>query len=165
MSEPRTPILDHQAILVKIDRMACEICEKHTETKEILVCGMNSRGFDIAGRMAAKIKEFLPGLQVTLLRVDTHSGPEVVFSPAVKFDGQKVLVVDDVINTGKTLMDVVQKVFNQGAASIETAFLAKREHRNFPVKADYVGISLATTLQEHVVFDNSNTAALQVYLN
>jgi pyrimidine operon attenuation protein/uracil phosphoribosyltransferase len=165
MAESRTPVLDHQAILVKIDRMACEICEKHTDSNRLILCGMNTRGFDIAGRMAAKIREILPELEVSLVHVDTHAAVQPVFEPATGFANEQVIVVDDVINTGKTLMHVLQEIFNQHPGSIETAFLAKREHRNYPVKADYVGISLATTLQEHVVFDNSNTSALEVYLN
>jgi pyrimidine operon attenuation protein/uracil phosphoribosyltransferase len=165
MAETRTPILDHQAILVKIDRMACEICEKHTESSRLILCGMNSRGFDIAKRLASQIAKVLPSLIVDLVQVDTHSGSDTIFTPATKFSGEQVVVVDDVINTGKTLMHVLQKIFNENPSNIETAFLAKREHRNYPVKADYVGISLATTLQEHVVFDNQDPSGLQVYLN
>jgi pyrimidine operon attenuation protein/uracil phosphoribosyltransferase len=61
-------------------------------------------------------------------------------------------------------MQAIHAIFAERPETIETAFLAKREHRNFPVKADYVGISLATTLQEHVYFDNSKSDKLKVYL-
>jgi pyrimidine operon attenuation protein / uracil phosphoribosyltransferase len=160
----KTLILDHDAILLKLERIACEICEKHTQSQSIVICGMNSRGFFIAGQLAAHIKNILPSLQIELVQV-TAEGGMPAFSPQTNFTGKSVVVADDVINTGKTLMQVVNSIFNQQPASIETAFLAKREHRNYPVKADYFGISLATTLQEHVYFDNSVPHALQVYLN
>lgn len=165
MPQEKTLILDHHTILVKIDRMACEICENQTENNELILCGMNSRGFFIAGIMANKIKAILPELNITLVQVDTHSTGQPRFEPKVDMKGRNVIVIDDVINTGKTLMHVIQDIFNHDPESIHTAFLAKREHRNYPVKADYVGISLATTLQEHVVFDNSDPNGLQVYLN
>jgi pyrimidine operon attenuation protein / uracil phosphoribosyltransferase len=87
------------------------------------------------------------------------------FVPEMNMADQNIIVVDDVINTGETLMHVLQNIFSKKPRTIKTAFLAKREHRNYPVKADFVGISLATTLQEHVLFDNSNPAALEVCLN
>ncbi|MBS3913812.1 MAG: hypothetical protein KG003_04895 [Bacteroidetes bacterium] len=165
MAATITPILDHQEILIKIDRIACEICEKHTAGGQLIICGMNSRGFDIAGRIRLKMQDVLPELKIQLLQVDTTQSEIPEFLPKISFEGQQVLVVDDVINTGRTLMSVLQRIFNENPTNIETAFLAKREHRNYPVKADYVGISLATTLQEHVVYDNSDNSALKVYLN
>lgn len=164
MSASVTQVLNHDDILIKIDRMACEICEKHTTGGELIICGMNSRGFDIAERISRKMQMILPELKLYLVQVDTHHG-KTEFLPKISFENQQVLVVDDVINTGKTLMAVIQSIFNENPTNIETAFLAKREHRNYPVKADYVGISLATTLQEHVVYDNEDSNALKVYLN
>ncbi|MBL7811141.1 MAG: phosphoribosyltransferase [Bacteroidetes bacterium] len=163
MEPSKTLILDHAAIAIKLERIATEICEKHTHTEKVVFCGLNQRGYFLAGEIANRCKAILPALQVVL--VQCHAGNSVAFSPAGSFAGNHVVVVDDVINSGKTLMQVLQVIFNDGAATIETAFLAKREHRSFPVKADYVGVSLATTLQEHVHFDNSNPAGLQVYLS
>lgn len=161
----KTLVLDHASILIKLERMACEISEKHSDGVEMVICGMNERGFYIAQHLAEKILEILPDASLNLVQVLTmdHTAPQ--FKPQTDFNKRAVIVVDDVINTGKTLMHVLKNIFDADPASIETAFLAKREHRNYPVKADYVGVSLATTLQEHVFFDNSNPTALQVYLN
>lgn len=165
MAETKTMILEHQSIITKMDRMACEICEKHTESSQLIICGLNSRGFFLASQLSGRINAILPELQTVLVQVTTHNTDTPFYSPATDFKGKHVLVVDDVINTGATLMMVLQQVFAASPQSIETAFLAKREHRSFPVKADYVGISLATTLLEHVQFDNSNPDSLIVYLN
>lgn len=150
--------------MMKLERMACEICERHSEQTSLSICGLNQRGYFLAALLQTKIKGILPGLNTNLVQVDSN-GDTPVFAPATDFAGKQVLLVDDVINTGYTLMKVMQHIFLQRPAGIETAFLAKREHRNFPVKADYVGLSLATTLQEHVQFDNQNQDGLFVYLS
>lgn len=165
MSAQQTPVLNHQSILTKLERMACEICEEHMESTRIVLCGMNSRGFFIATALAQKVKSILPELAVDLVQVDTTTNTEVAFLPQLNLEACHIIVVDDVINTGETLMHVLQNIFSKKPKTIKTAFLAKREHRNYPVKADFVGISLATTLQEHVVFDNNDPNALRVYLN
>lgn len=164
MPESQTLILNHHDILIKLDRMACEICEANSEAKRLIICGLNERGYFLAEALSQRMNEILPDLQTELCQVEAHAS-QPVFSPMPGFKGASVLVVDDVINTGSTLMKVLQEIYKGGPECIQTAFLAKREHRSFPVKADFVGISLATTLQEHVHFDKSDPGALNVYLN
>ena len=159
----RMDILDHEQIHTKLRRIACEIAEKHTDSKALMICGMNSRGFFLAGELQKHIHSFLPKLKIEVIQArEGEKGLE--FNPHPAFAGRHMLVIDDVINTGRTLMQAIHAIFAERPETIETAFLAKREHRNFPVKADYVGISLATTLSEHVYFDNSNAGKLKVYL-
>ncbi len=165
MAEPKTLILDHNTILTKIDRIACEICEKHTDSAGLLVVGLNERGFYLASALVKKMEQILPSIATTLVQVVCEGKNSPAYLTETNFHNEHVLVVDDVINTGRTLMMVLQHIFEQKPLSIETAFLAKREHRSFPVKADYVGISLATTMLEHVHFDNSNPESLNVFLN
>lgn len=164
MQPEKTLILDHQAVLTKLERMACEICEKHYHDGELVLCGLNSRGYFLAVLLREKISQVLPKLTCTLINARVQEGG-VAFDVPVSFRDKHVLVMDDVINTGATLMLVLSRIFGEHPKSIATAFLAKREHRYFPVKADYVGVSLATTLQEHVQFDNSDPANLNVFLN
>jgi pyrimidine operon attenuation protein/uracil phosphoribosyltransferase len=163
MQSEKTQILNHDSILIRIERMACEICEKHSQSGNVWICGLNDRGYFLAALLCNKIGEILPELQCKLLRVNTKNGG-VDFDGQAHFAGGHVLLVDDVINTGATVMKALLKIYEQSPASIGTAFLAKREHRYYPVKADYVGISLATTLQEHVEFNNDDPAGLKVYL-
>ena len=155
-------ILNHQQIEIKTQRMACEIAECYSHEKGLTLCGLNERGYYLAERLAKEIGKFTPHLKISLIQVKTTDG--VSFEPTSSFAKEHILLVDDVINSGRTLMDVMDDVYKDKPASIRTAFLAKREHRSFPVKADFVGISLATTLKEHVFFDNSNSKKLKVYL-
>jgi len=155
-------ILNHKQIEIKIQRMACEIAECYAHEKELMLCGLNERGYYLAKKLNKEILKFSSSIKTSLIQVNTID--ELSFKPSTSFTKKNVLLVDDVINSGRTLMDVLEPVFKDKPVSIRTAFLAKREHRSFPVKADFVGISLATTLKEHVFFDNSNTKKLKVYL-
>jgi pyrimidine operon attenuation protein/uracil phosphoribosyltransferase len=146
-----------------MERMACEICEKHINSGELVICGLNSRGFALSKLLGEQITATDPNLSVKNINA-VVTAESVSFSPAADFAGKHVLVMDDVINTGATLMLVLSEIFRHKPVSIGTVFLAKREHRNFPVKADYVGISIATTLQDHVAFDNTDSNNLSVYL-
>jgi pyrimidine operon attenuation protein/uracil phosphoribosyltransferase len=146
-----------------MERMACEICEKHIDSGELVICGLNSRGFVLSKLLGEQITATDPNLSVKNINA-TVTADTVSFSPSADFAGKHVLVMDDVINTGATLMLVLSEIFRHKPVSIGTVFLAKREHRNFPVKADYVGISIATTLQDHVAFDNTDPNNLSVYL-
>jgi pyrimidine operon attenuation protein/uracil phosphoribosyltransferase len=163
MTTAKTKILSHSEILTKLERMACEICEKHIQSGELVICGLNSRGFALSKLLGEKISAIDSQLKVVHVNAVVEKDA-VEFTPAAEFTGKHVLVMDDVINTGSTLMLVLSEIYRQRPVSIGTVFLAKREHRNFPVKADYVGVSIATTLQEHVQFDSTDSNNLSVYL-
>jgi pyrimidine operon attenuation protein / uracil phosphoribosyltransferase len=163
MNSAKTPILNHSEILTKLERMACEICEKHIDSGELVICGLNSRGFALSKLLGEKITAIDSELRVKNVNAVVEKD-SVVFLPDADFTGKHILLMDDVINTGSTLMLVLSEIYRQKPVSIGTVFLAKREHRNFPVKADYVGISIATTLQEHVQFDSTDPDNLSIYL-
>jgi len=163
MTTAKTKILSHTEILTKLERMACEICEKHINSGELVICGLNIRGFALSKLLGEKISAIDSQLKVVNVNAVVEKDA-VTFIPTAEFNGTHVLVMDDVINTGSTLMLVLSEIYRQRPVSIGTVFLAKREHRNFPVKADYVGVSIATTLQEHVQFDSTDPQNLSVYL-
>lgn len=143
--------------------MANEIAEQHCDAKNLCLVGLNERGYFLASEIGAELKDILPALNIEIGQVSVANN-KAEFTSQTDYYGKTILVVDDVINSGRTLMVVLSELFAMGAAYIQTVFLAKREHRSFPVKADYVGISIATTLQEHVLFDNTDQNNLRVYL-
>lgn len=163
MESKNAVILNHQEILIRLRRMANEIAEQHCDIDNLYLVGLNERGYFLASEIGTELKDILPAANIETGQVSVVNN-KALFASATHYNGKTVIVVDDVINSGRTLMVVLSELFAMGAAHIQTVFLAKREHRNFPVKADYVGISIATTLQEHVLFDNADEANLRVYL-
>lgn len=163
MPKSSITILNHEEILIRIKRMANEIAEQYCESTEITLLGLNERGFYLAQALTKELSLILPNLAIELVNVNVID-MKLVYNSETNFENKSVLVIDDVINSGRTLMLVLSDLFSKGAKNIQTVFLAKREHRSYPVKADYVGISIATTLQEHVFFDNIAENDLKVYL-
>ncbi len=167
MDSQRTDIMGHRQILTTLDRIALEICERHHNHGTLLLGGIGDRGYFLAELLAERISRYHEYV-TELFRVDfdrEQFNPVLIrYTPQPEFSGQMVILVDDVLNSGKTLVHVMQPIISASPASLETVFLAERSYRNFPVRADYVGISLATTLQEHVFFDASNPEQLNLYL-
>ncbi len=160
--------MDHAAILRTVKRMAWEIYEHHDSAGKLILAGVDDRGYVLANLLYSELKS-IADVPVELLRIrfDRHH-PEssaASFEPGAEMlKGHKVVLVDDVLNTGKTLVYCMKWLMDAGATGIRTAFLAERSHRNYPVQGDVVGISLATTLQEHVHFNAADPENLNLYL-
>lgn len=157
-------ILTHEQIQSIIARIACEISEWHLDTNLLVLVGLNSRGLFLAERLKTEIQslQVIETVRVVNLVIESNQITKKIDTEQIS--NQHVVIVDDVINSGRSLMIALDSIFSANPASISTAFLAKREHRNFPVKADFVGISLATTLAEHVYFDNADTDNMKVFI-
>jgi pyrimidine operon attenuation protein/uracil phosphoribosyltransferase len=104
-----------------------------------------------------------PSLKTSFVRLDTE-GEHLEFHYELNTDVKHLVIVDDVLNSGRTAFLAAAHCYHKGLKSMEMAFLAVREHRSFPVYARYTGRSIATTIQEHVYFDNTNGEELSVYL-
>lgn len=163
----QTLILNHQEIQTKINRMAWQILENNHDAKELVIIGIEKRGSLVGDLITAtlrgisdipikqgaiNINKEKPNLEDTLLRCDAT------------VNGAHVVLVDDVLNSGKTLMYATLPILTQNPAVLQTAVLANRDHTNFPIKADFVGISLATTLREHINFTKDEAGEMSVYL-
>ncbi len=142
----RNRILDEREIQFKIQRMAHEIHENCFAEKELLLIGIQGRGFDFAKRLHSilnKVAQFKIKLVEIELNKDYPTQSEIRFK-------ESVILVDDVLNSGKTLAYAVAHILQLEPKLVKTAILVNREHHRFPVTADFVGLSLATTLQEHI---------------
>lgn len=149
-------VLDHDQITKKIHRLAFQVYEGFIQDKELIIAGINGNGFELAAILCEELKKISP-IQCHLveIKVDKQhpsaSGTSLI--GAVDFYADKhVLIVDDVLNTGKTMVYAISAFIREGSQLIRTLVFADRNHRSFPVAADYVGISMATTLQEHLNF-------------
>ena len=156
-------ILDHKSIRVIIKRLSYQIAEDHIGISDLGLIGLNQRGSYLAYLLIDELKSVVPTLNTTFVRLDTE-GEELKFHEELNQDVKHLVIVDDVLNSGRTAFLAAAHCYHDGLKSMEMAFLAVREHRSFPVDARYTGRSIATTIQEHVYFDNTNDEALSVYL-
>jgi pyrimidine operon attenuation protein/uracil phosphoribosyltransferase len=159
---PQTLILSNRQIEQKIQRIAYQIFENNYEQKEIILAGLNTRGFQFATRLSETLKK-ISKIKIQLIQVEIDKETfEVSISEKIRItEGSQVLIADDVLNSGKTLMYAVNHFLKFKLSKLSIAVLVNRGHHSFPVKADYVGLSLSTTLQEHisVKFNKTESAA------
>lgn len=154
MTSTTTEVLNHQQIEDRIKRMAWQIYETHQDDAEIILAGIVNKGFRLAELIATQLEEISP-IKVSLYKlvVDKKNplGSQAELSPARdSFEDTSVIVVDDVLNTGSTLIYGVKHFLDHRVKQLKTVVLVDRNHKNFPVKADFKGLSLSTNLMEHV---------------
>jgi pyrimidine operon attenuation protein/uracil phosphoribosyltransferase len=161
----RTTLKTHHEIRLIFQRMACEIAEAFSDETDLYFVALNTRGMAIALELNHELNRLLPNCAVSLGNIhvaDDYKWEGVV--PNMVALTTPVIIVDDVIHSGGTAMQVLVDLYEHGFDTIRTAFLAEREHRDYPIKANFVGVSIATTLQEHVYFSNEDPSGLQLYL-
>ena len=162
-------ILDERKIAQKIKRLAIEILENNCEEKEVILAGINTRGFRFAEMLCAELQK-ISAIPFTLIHLRLN--PADPLSRPVQSDvepeslrGKVVIVVDDVANTGRTIFYACNPLRATLPKKVEVAVLVDRTHKSFPVKVDYVGLSLATTLKENIQVEFVDGDRLEAYLD
>lgn len=155
-SDHGTQILDSTRISQKIKRIAFEILEDNAEEKAIIVAGIcrDDQGYALAQRITEALRDIGgPSIELTSINLDkadpTSSEVELGITPEL-VDGKVVVIVDDVANSGRTLLYAVKPLLDFSPRKIRIAVLVDRQHKAYPISADYVGTSLSTTLHEHI---------------
>jgi pyrimidine operon attenuation protein/uracil phosphoribosyltransferase len=149
-----TQVLNGKEINQKIDRITRQIIENNYREKNIIVAGINGNGFLIAKKIHKIIEEHgLISSVLTEISIDkttpTDENTHLDIDETTVKDSV-VLVIDDVINSGKTMSFAVRYVLGLHAKSIQTAVLVDRRHRTFPIYSNYTGMQLSTTLKNRV---------------
>ncbi len=131
--------------------MAYEILENNFGEKEFILAGIRENGTAIARNIQALLKE-ISDLSTELVTVilDKNKPQVVSLDKKLSVNNKVILLIDDVCSTGKTLLYALKPFLEKDLKKIQTLVLVERSHNTFPVKPDYVGLSLATTLQEHI---------------
>ncbi len=166
MKENETVILNANQIENKINRIAWQLFEDNSNEKEIILAGINGNGFMLAQKLSAVLSD-ISSIKVCLTEILINK--EEPFDHAIsigidqrEYQDKVIILVDDVLNSGMTMIYGLKHFLNASLKKINTVALIDRNHNRFPIKADYVGTRLSTSILEHVtvVFDGKNTQAL-----
>lgn len=146
-------ILTHQEVEHKIKRIAYQIYETFVNEEEVVIAGIASNGFLFAEKIAAALSS-ISTLKVSICEVKVNKqNPQEQIQTSLTPDEYKnkgLVLVDDVLNSGTTLIYAVRHFLDVPLKKFKTAVLVDRNHKKYPVKADFKGISLSTSLLEHV---------------
>jgi pyrimidine operon attenuation protein / uracil phosphoribosyltransferase len=162
----KVQILSREVIDAKLTRMAYEIVEQNFDEKEIVIAGIQGRGVDIAQILMNKIAAIsnVRTVSVTIL-IDKDNPMACSLDEQIPLTDRVVVVVDDVVNSGRTLLYACTPLLMQLLKRLQVAVLVDRRHKNYPVSPDFVGTSVATTLQEHISVEMTHGKVTSAYLS
>lgn len=150
----KTQILDKIQLQQKVNRLAWQIYEQNYSEKEIIVVGIEKRGVELSKRISDVISSIsdikVINSTVKLDKENPFSSDIVISLEVDAIENKVVVLVDDVLNSGKTLIYTAKEFLSVPLKKLSTVVLVNRNHNRYPVKADYEGMSLSTTLQEHI---------------
>ncbi|MGA1226939.1 MAG: phosphoribosyltransferase family protein [Tamlana sp.] len=165
MTVKNNVILNHDEINHKIRRIAFQIYETNVNEKEIILAGIDKNGYVFAKKLKTALQK-ISNINPVLCKVSINKkNPLQEVKTSIHEDDYKnksVILVDDVLNSGTTLIYGVKHFLNVPLKQFKTAVLVNRNHKKYPVKADFKGISLSTSLHEHVnvVLEGKNFEAV-----
>lgn len=147
-------ILNEKQIRQKIRRLTIEILERNFNEPEIILAGINNNGLEMANLL---LQELVGRTESNITLTRLHLNPAsptqhsiVLEMPIEQVENKVVIIVDDVANTGRTIYYALKPLLDVLPKKVEVAVLVDRKHKSFPIQADYVGLSLATTLKESI---------------
>lgn len=153
----RVTLLPSKKVQQMIERMVHEIIERFYGIDEIIIIGIESKGSKLANRIHKRLEEldyFSIHYYDLKIEKDTPLKSPIIIKPSSPvLNNKTVLLIDDVLNSGRTMIYATQYILNEEVKSLTTLCLVDRIHRRFPIKADIVGISLSTTIKEHIEVD------------
>ncbi len=148
--------------------MALEIFERTSSHEKVVIVGIRSSGFHIARIIASYLSEFSGNAheiyQLKLNKVNPIESAAETDLPDSILPGATLILVDDVQNSGRTMIYAIRRFLDFPVRAVQTCVLVDREHPDFPVRSDYVGMSLSTTLQEHITVEVSDNV-IEVFLS
>ena len=153
-------ILNHQQIDQKITRLGHELLENCFEEESIFIGGIQGNGLILAKKLAKIVSEnsniSVHYFEIGINKAEPWKEEITIGIDELKLNKGFIVLVDDVINSGKTMQYALVKFLQRPSKTIRTVVLVDRKHRRYPVKADIVGISLSTTLKDRVEVELSS---------
>ncbi len=161
-------LLDAEQTIRKIKRIAYQIFEQNFDEKEIIIAGIAGEGLALAEKIVHELrlisKQTIWLASLSFDKAATAQPDVQIACDVDTFKKKAVILVDDVLNTGKTLAYSLKPFLGISLKNLQVAVLVNRDHLKFPIKADYVGYSMSTTLKEHVKVIISDEQEMGVYL-
>ncbi len=158
-------ILDKETAKLKIRRLAFEIAERNYNEHLLFFAGISNSGMVVAKLLAEQVVK-ISNIHVELLEVTMDKrNPEKVFvDRGIGLNHESVIVIDDVSNSGRTMLYALKPFLDYQPKKIQTLVMVERTHKAVPVQPDYVGLSVATTLEEHIYVELNNDEVTGAYL-
>jgi pyrimidine operon attenuation protein/uracil phosphoribosyltransferase len=151
----------------KLQRLALEVAEQLLDdaSTPLIIIGIQNQGVVIANTIAQLLQPLLnTSIQTIACSMNKALPQAITLSEAVNVNNKNVLICDDVANSGKTLLYALKPLLNSHPKRIQTLVLVERMHKLFPVKPDYVGLSIATTLQENIVVEVETDNTVKAFI-
>jgi pyrimidine operon attenuation protein/uracil phosphoribosyltransferase len=165
MGTEKNYILSKEVAEKKMRRMAYEILENNTDEKEIVLAGIRESG-SVVARVIQKMLGEISSIKTDLITItlDKKHPEDVSLSKRIDFNNKAIILIDDVSNSGKTLLYALKPFIDAHPKKIQILVLVERTHTSFPVRPDYVGLSIATTIQEHIFVEVKGEEVQGAYL-
>jgi pyrimidine operon attenuation protein/uracil phosphoribosyltransferase len=159
-------ILNQEAANQKLHRMALELAENLSGSDAALILvGVKDSGLVIANKIAVLIRPYIKNeIRIISVSLDKDLPKEVVLSENINLNDLNVVLIDDVANSGKTLLYGLKPFLSHYPRTVQTMVMVERMHKLYPVKPDYVGLSVATTLEDHIQLEVSNDEVIGAYI-
>lgn len=144
-------IMDGDTAEKKLRRLAYEILENNSGEQQVILAGIRESGTVIAKYIQQYLQEIsnLYAEMVTIY-LDKRLPQKVTLDREIGFDNKVIIIIDDVANSGKTMLHAMKPFLDHDPKKIQTLVLVERTHKAFPIHPDYVGLSVATSIQEHI---------------
>jgi pyrimidine operon attenuation protein/uracil phosphoribosyltransferase len=158
-------ILTPEVAAKKLRRMAYEILENNFGEKDFILAGIRENGTVIARNIQSLLKEISDfSTELVTVNLDKNKPQVVSLNKQLSLTNKIILLIDDVCSSGKTMLYALKPFLETDLKKIQTLVLVERSHNTFPVKPDYVGLSLATTLQEHIFVEVAGDRVIGAWL-
>jgi pyrimidine operon attenuation protein / uracil phosphoribosyltransferase len=165
MTTEKNYILSADVAEKKLRRMAYEILENNIGESHVILAGIRQNGYVMARKLMALLKEISDkSIQLIGLSLDKKHPSTIAIDTLVDFNDKVVIIVDDVTNSGKTLLYALKPFLQHYPKKIQILVMVERSYKKYPVQADYVGLSLSTTLQEHIYVEVEGDRITGAYL-
>ena len=162
-------ILNERQIAQKVKRLAIEILEHNFGEPEIILAGINNNGMVFSELLLQELTR-ISNMPITVTRIRLNpanplASDIILEMPPKQVKDKVLIIVDDVANTGRTIFYAIKPILEVLPKKVEVAVLVDRSHKSFPIRVDYYGLSLATTLKNNIDVQIREVAERAVFLN